>query len=62
MSIYILLEEDMVGAKVLFASSNRKLVEEQLKKEFNTDLRYLADGLWRCGSSVVSIQEVELSN
>jgi hypothetical protein len=60
--IYILLEEDMLGAKVLFASPDRKLVEEQLKKEFNADLRYLADGLWRCGSSVVSIQEVELSN
>ena len=59
--IYLLLEEDMVGAKVLFASADRSLVEEALKREFRTDLRWLADGLWRCGSSIVSIQEVELS-
>jgi hypothetical protein len=59
--IYILLEEDMDGARVLFASQDKLLVEEQLKQEFRTELRYLADGLWRCGSSIVSIQEVELS-
>jgi hypothetical protein len=59
--IYILLEEDMVGAKVLFASQDRSLVEAELKREFKTDLRWLAEGLWRCGSSIVSIQEVELS-
>ena len=59
--IYLLLEEDMIGAKVLFASADRALVEAALNKEFHTDLRWLADGLWRCGSSVVSIQEVELA-
>jgi hypothetical protein len=59
--IYLLLEEDMVGAKVLFASKDKTLVETKLHREFHTDLRWLADGLWRCGSSIVSIQEVELS-
>jgi hypothetical protein len=60
MKVYIVIEEDMVGARAVIAADTREKCEKRLFQEFNQDLRSLGNGVYRCGSSVISIQELDL--
>ena len=58
--IYVLVEEHMEGASVVFASLEKEKCEQKIREDYARDLRHLAVGLWRSGSSIISIQETEL--
>ena len=60
-TIFVIVEEDMVGARVVFASESNEKCTEFVQKMYAQELRYLMPNVWRCGSSVVSIQPIELS-
>jgi hypothetical protein len=59
-SIYIIIEEDINGARVVYSGTSKLAAEEFVKETFPRDLRWLMDNIWRCGSSIISIQESEL--
>lgn len=57
---FIVVEEDMVGARVVYASENKDKCVAVIQRDYAQQLRSLSDDLFRCGSSVISIQEVEV--
>lgn len=61
MKIFTIVEEDMVGARVIFASQSQEKCVEHVQKTYSQELRYLMPNVWRCGSCIISIQPIELS-
>lgn len=57
--IFVIVEEDIVGARAVYASDSKEKCEQKILRDFPRELRFLADGVWRCGSSILSIQETE---
>lgn len=60
MNIFIVIEEDIDGARVAYTSSERGKAELYVQENYARELRWLMDNVWRCGSSIVSIQESTL--
>jgi hypothetical protein len=60
MKLFIVVEEDLVGARAVFASADKVKCTAMIKRDYARELRCLTDDLFRCGSSVISIQEVEV--
>ena len=60
MNLFIVVEEDIEGARVVNASSSRDSAEKFITENYARELRWLMDGVWRCGSSVISIQTITL--
>lgn len=58
--IFVVVEEDTVEAKAVYASADREKCLTVIQRDYAQELRKLADNLFRCGSSVVTIQEVEV--
>ena len=59
MEIFIVLEEDQIGARVSKVTFTKEKCEEYIKETF-PELRYLTDDAWRCGGVIVSIQKSNL--
>ena len=58
-TIFILIEEDMDGARPIFASADKSIIEDRMKKDYSS-LHFVGGDIWRSGSAIVTIQEVEL--
>jgi len=56
MEVFVVLEEDQIGARVAKVSSSKEKCEDYIKETF-PELRYLTDDAWRCGGVIVSIQK-----
>lgn len=61
MNLFIVIEEDIDGARVVYVSESKDLAEKYVSENYARELRWLMDGVWRCGSSIVSIQESKLN-
>lgn len=57
MNLYIVIEEDIDGARVTHVTSDRQKAELYVQENYSRELRWLMDNVWRCGSSIISIQE-----
>jgi hypothetical protein len=60
MKIFIVIEEDIDGARVVYSGQSRESAEKYVVDNYARELRWLMKGVWRCGSSVLSIQESTL--
>jgi hypothetical protein len=60
MKLYVVVEEDTVGARVEYVASTKELAETFVSENYAKELRWLMDGVYRCGSSIISIQESNL--
>lgn len=61
MNVFIVIEEDLDGARVAYVSDSKELAENYVQENYSRELRWLMDNVWRCGSSVISIQTSELN-
>lgn len=57
MKIFIVIEEDMDGARVVYSGQNKDSAEKYVIENYARDLRWLMAGVWRCGSNIISVQE-----
>lgn len=57
--IFVIIDETIDESRAIFASFEKSSCEARMKQEFKT-LHYVGGDIWRCGSSIISIQEVEL--
>lgn len=60
MNLFVVIEEDMDGARVAYISETKQSAENYVTENYAKELRWLMDNVWRCGSSVISIQESKL--
>jgi len=60
MKVFVVVEEDTVGARVEYVGNSREAAENFVTENYAKELRWLMDGVYRCGSSVISIQESKL--
>jgi hypothetical protein len=60
MKVFVVIEEDIDGARLVYASQTKDSAEKYVSENYARELRWLMDGVWRCGSSVISIQESSL--
>jgi hypothetical protein len=60
MKIFIVIEEDIDGARVVYSGQSKEAAEKYVAENYARELRWLMDSVWRCGSSVLSIQESTL--
>lgn len=60
MKIFVVVEEDIVGARVAYTSQSKDSAEKFIMENYPRELRWLTDGVWRCGECVLSIQESNL--
>lgn len=59
MEIFIVLEEDSIGARASKVYTTKEKCEEYIKESF-PELRYLTEDAWRSGGVVVSIQKATI--
>ena len=60
MKVFVVIEEDIDGARVTNVSTTKEKSEQYVSENYARELRWLMDGVWRCGSSIISIQESEV--
>ena len=61
MEVFVVLEEDQIGARVSKVASTKEKCEEYIKETFS-ELRFLTEDAWRCGGVIVSIQKTNLDS
>lgn len=60
MKLFIVIEEDIDGARVVYSGQSKESAEKHVSENYARELRWLMDNVWRCGSSIISIQESTL--
>jgi hypothetical protein len=59
MQVFIVVEEDSIGARASKVYCSKVQCEDYIKETF-PDLRYLTEDAWRAGSVIISIQTADL--
>jgi hypothetical protein len=57
--IFVLVDETIDGVMVVFASADKEACIYKLKTEYPS-LHYVGGDIWRCGSSIITIQQVDV--